>query len=115
MYPLMAALEIQEHLLSSMQVIFKLKMLQFRYQKKWEISLAVSIVFDPSTLPPKGEIVTFIVGELPAWLACGANSVSQFSPSLHRVAQGSLWAKTERLEVKPKLSVHTDVKKTSED
>lgn len=67
----MAALEIQEHLLSSMQVIFKLKMLQFRYQKKWEISLAVSIVFDPSTLPRQGEIITFIAGELPAWLACG--------------------------------------------
>lgn len=45
MYLLIAALEIQEHLLTRMQITFKQKMLRFRYEKRWEISLAVYNMF----------------------------------------------------------------------
>lgn len=51
-------------------------MLRFGYQNSWEIFLTVYKRFSEcwssqSTLPPKGETITFLAGECLAWLACG--------------------------------------------
>lgn len=62
-------------------------MLRLGHQNSWEIFLTVYKRFSEcwssqSTLPPKGETITFMAGECLAWLACGVKSVSRFRPSI---------------------------------
>lgn len=96
-------------------------MLRFRYQNRWEIFLAIYRCVSEfwsiqSALLSKGEIVTFMSGKCLVWLACTLKPKEcqeiQAKHHLHRDAWGSLWAKIERLEVKTKLSIHTDIKRS---